>query len=64
MDFSYGKWAGVALVVGIVGLASYGVVREAQLIGAGRIVVATGSPQYYELAQTYTERSGALRREV
>lgn len=53
METSYVKGMGVALIVGIVGLASYGVVREAQLIGPGRIVVATGSPQYYELAETY-----------
>ena len=53
MDSSYGKWAGVALVAGIVGMAGYGVVREARLIGAGSIVMATGSPHYYELAQTY-----------
>ncbi len=53
MDSSYVKWVGITLAVGIVGLASYGVVREARLIGPGRIVVATGSPQYYELAQTY-----------
>ena len=53
MDTSYVKWGGVTLIAGIVGLASYGVMREAQVIGAGRIVMATGSPQYYDLAQTY-----------
>jgi TRAP-type uncharacterized transport system substrate-binding protein len=53
MDASYVKWGGVTLIAGIVGLASYGVMREAQVIGAGRIVMATGSPQYYDLAQTY-----------
>jgi len=53
MDSSYFKGMGVALIVGIVGLFSYGVVRQAQLIGPGRIVMATGSPQYYELAETY-----------
>jgi TRAP-type uncharacterized transport system substrate-binding protein len=41
------------LVVGVVGLASYGVVRETRAIGEGRIVVATGSTQYYELAESY-----------
>ncbi len=53
MDSSYVKWGGVTLIAGIVGLASYGVMREAQVIGPGRIVMATGSPQYYDLAQTY-----------
>jgi uncharacterized protein len=53
MDSSYIKWVGITLVATILGLAAYGVVREAQLIGPGRIVMATGSPQYYELAETY-----------
>jgi len=53
MDSSYGKWAGVALVVGVAGMAAYGVMREAKLIGPGRIVMATGSPHYYDLAQSY-----------
>jgi uncharacterized protein len=53
MDSSYVKGMGVALIVGIVSLFSYGVVRQAQLIGPGRIVMATGGPQYYELAETY-----------
>jgi TRAP-type uncharacterized transport system substrate-binding protein len=43
----------VTLVVAVVGLASYGVVRETQAIGPGKIVVATGSAQYYELAESY-----------
>jgi TRAP-type uncharacterized transport system substrate-binding protein len=53
MDASYVKWVGISLVVGVVGLASYGVVREARLIGPGRIVMATGSQEYYDLAETY-----------
>jgi TRAP-type uncharacterized transport system substrate-binding protein len=53
MDSSYAKWAGAALLVGFVGLASYGVVRETRVIGAGQIVIATGSPQYLALAETY-----------
>ena len=53
MDSNYVKGMGVALIVGIVSLFSYGVVRQAQLIGPGRIVMATGGPQYYELAETY-----------
>jgi hypothetical protein len=37
----------------VVGLASYGVVRETQAIGAGKIVVATGSSHYQDLAESY-----------
>jgi TRAP-type uncharacterized transport system substrate-binding protein len=53
MDSGYFRWAGVALILGFVGLASYGVVRETRAIGAGTIVMATGSTQYFELAETY-----------
>jgi TRAP-type uncharacterized transport system substrate-binding protein len=53
MDSSYVRWVTVALVAGVVGLASYGVVRETRAIGAGKIVMATGSSQYQELAETY-----------
>ena len=53
MDTDNVKWVAVALVVGLVAFASYGVVRQAQAIGEGRIVMAAGSSQYYELAETY-----------
>src|SRR5262245_16473650 len=53
MDTSYVRWVTVTLLVAVVGLASYGVVRQTRSIGAGKIVVATGSSQYYELAETY-----------
>jgi hypothetical protein len=46
--------------VAMLGLASYGVVREGRQIG-GSIVVATGSPQYFDLAENYRrdlERNG------
>jgi TRAP-type uncharacterized transport system substrate-binding protein len=55
MDTSYVRWGAVTLLVAAVGLASYGVVRQSQQIGPGRIVVATGSPQYVALAETYRE---------
>src|SRR5262245_20062314 len=53
MDTSYARWMGVSLLVGIIGLASYGLVRQSQAIGPGKIVMATGSSQYFELAETY-----------
>src|SRR5262245_6851307 len=53
MDSSYSKWISVGLVAGLIGLAAYGVVRQSQVIGPGRIVMATGSPEYYALAQSY-----------
>ncbi|HWE17150.1 MAG TPA: TAXI family TRAP transporter solute-binding subunit [Hyphomicrobiaceae bacterium] len=53
MDSNYVRWVTIALVAGVVGLASYGVVRETRTIGAGKIVMATGSSQYYELAESY-----------
>jgi TRAP-type uncharacterized transport system substrate-binding protein len=53
MDTSYARWAGVTMLAAIVGLASYGVVRQTSEIGPGRIVMATGSSQYYELAESY-----------
>jgi TRAP-type uncharacterized transport system substrate-binding protein len=49
------------MIVGIVGLFSYGVMRESQSVGDGRIVMATGSPQYSDLAEIYRkelERNG------
>jgi TRAP-type uncharacterized transport system substrate-binding protein len=53
IDSNYGKWVTVSLVAGLLGLAAYGVVRQSQQIGPGRIVMATGTPEYYALAQTY-----------
>jgi TRAP-type uncharacterized transport system substrate-binding protein len=49
------------MIAGVVGLVSYGVVRETRNIGDGKIVVATGSSQYFELADSYRkdlERNG------
>ena len=47
------KWVSVALIVGLVAFASYGVVNQAQVIGEGKIVMAAGSAQYNELAEGY-----------
>ncbi len=47
------KWVTAALVIGLVAFATYGVVRQSQVIGEGRIVMAAGSTQYYELAESY-----------
>lgn len=61
MDFNYAKTAVASVLAGVIGLASYGVVRETQTIGEGKIVMATGSSQYYELAESYRrdlERNG------
>jgi TRAP-type uncharacterized transport system substrate-binding protein len=66
MDSTYIRSFIVSVVVGIVGLASYGVMRETAAIGEGRIVMATGSTQYYELAESFRrdlERNG-IRYEV
>jgi TRAP-type uncharacterized transport system substrate-binding protein len=53
MDTSYVRWAGATLLAGIIGVASYGVVRQSAAIGPGKIVMATGSPEYYALAESY-----------
>jgi TRAP-type uncharacterized transport system substrate-binding protein len=61
MESSYAKTAIAGVLAGVVGLASYGVVRETRAIGEGKIVVATGSSQYFELAESYRkdlERNG------
>ena len=61
MDSSYAKTAVASVLAGVIGLASYGVVRETETIGEGKIVMATGSSQYYELAESYRrelERNG------
>jgi TRAP-type uncharacterized transport system substrate-binding protein len=66
MDASNIRWVTAALVIGLVAFASYGVVRQSQAIGEGRIVMAAGSEQYYQLAETYRrdlERYG-VRYEV
>lgn len=60
MDSTYVKSVIVSVLVGLVGLASYGVVRETRAI-QGRIVMATGSTHYYALAESYRrdlERNG------
>ena len=49
MQSSYLRTAVASMVVGVVGLVSYGFVRELQSIGDGKIVIATGSSQYFEL---------------
>jgi TRAP-type uncharacterized transport system substrate-binding protein len=53
MEFDNVKWVPAALIVGLVAFAAYGVVRQSQLIGEGRIVMAAGSDQYNELAESY-----------
>ena len=53
MDSAYVRSVIVSVLVGAVGLASYGVVRQTREIGEGRIVMATGSLQYNELAESY-----------
>jgi uncharacterized protein len=53
MDSNYIKSVVVTVLVGVVGLASYGVVRQTRDIGEGKIVMATGSSQYFELAESY-----------
>lgn len=61
MEFNYAKTAVASVLAGVIGLASYGVVRETQTIGEGKIAMATGSSQYYELAESYRrdlERNG------
>lgn len=61
MDSTYLRTAVAAVIAAIVGLVSYGVVRETRAIGAGRIVMATGSTQYFELAESFRkelERNG------
>jgi uncharacterized protein len=61
MENSYAKTAVASVLAGVIGLASYGVVRETRTIGEGKIVMATGSTQYYELAESYRrdlERNG------
>ena len=61
MENTYAKTAVASVLAGVIGLASYGVVRETETIGEGKIVMATGSSQYYELAESYRrdlERNG------
>ena len=61
MESTYAKSVIVSVLVGIVGLASYGVVHQTRMIGEGKIVMATGSSQYFELAESYRrdlERNG------
>lgn len=53
MDSNYAKTVVASVLAGVIGLASYGVVRETRAIGEGRIVMATGSSQYFELAESY-----------
>ena len=53
MDSTYVKSVIVSVFVGLVGLASYGVIQETRAIGEGRIVMAAGSTQYFELAESY-----------
>ncbi len=53
MDLDNVKWVSAALMVGLVAFATYGVVHQTQVIGEGKIVMAAGSSQYYELAESY-----------
>jgi len=53
MELNYVRWVVVAGLAGVIGLGSYGVVRQTQAIGEGRIVIAAGNPQYAALAETY-----------
>jgi TRAP-type uncharacterized transport system substrate-binding protein len=53
MDSGYIKSVIATALVGVIGLASYGVVRQTRDIGEGRIVMATGSSEYFELAESY-----------
>jgi hypothetical protein len=54
MDSGYVRWVAVVVLVGAIGaVASLGVMRQASAIGEGRIVVATGNSQYFELAERY-----------
>jgi uncharacterized protein len=53
MDVDNVKWVSAALVVGLVAFAAYGVVRQSQAIGEGKIVMAAGSEQHNELAESY-----------
>jgi hypothetical protein len=53
MDSSYVRWVAVVALVGVLGMGSYGMWRQSQTIGEGRIVVAAGAVQYAELAETY-----------
>ncbi len=55
------RTAVAGMIAGVIGLASYGVVRETRSVGDGKIVMATGSSQYFELAESYRkdlERNG------
>jgi TRAP-type uncharacterized transport system substrate-binding protein len=55
VDSSYAKTAVASVLAGVIGLASYAVVRETRAIGEGKIVMATGSSQYFELAESYRQ---------
>ncbi len=66
MDTDNVKWLTAALMIGLVAFASYGLVRQTQRIGEGKIVMAAGTPGYADLAETYRrdlERYG-VRYEV
>ena len=61
MDSAYLKTVIVGVLVAVIGLASYGVAVQTRSIGQGKIVIATGSSQYFELAESYRkdlERNG------
>jgi TRAP-type uncharacterized transport system substrate-binding protein len=56
MIFLYLRWASVVVIVAVIGLialVSYAVVRDTSPINSGRIVVAAGSAQYFDLAESY-----------
>jgi TRAP-type uncharacterized transport system substrate-binding protein len=66
MDSSFLRWAVVVSLLGVLGAGSYGVWQQTRTIGDGRIVMAAGTPQYTELAESYRrdlERFG-VRYEV
>src|SRR5262245_5915064 len=53
MDSSYVRWVAVVGLIAVLGAGSWGMWRQANAIGEGRIVVSAGSLHYAELAETY-----------
>jgi len=53
MDSSYVRWVAVAGLIAVLGLGSFGMWRQTQAIGEGRIVLVADSPPYAELAESY-----------
>ena len=53
MDSSYVRWVAVAGLIAVLGLGSFGMWRQTQAIGEGRIVMVADSPSYADLAESY-----------